>query len=171
MPFNNLLRITDFPHDTGQFRANKVLVFNLGFDRKGWTDLHWLYFPEKRYSFYRVGFYDNIFNTDRMSLYIEIGYASDETVDMEEMPQQVLKDLKDASIIDEHKLVSYHQIILDPAYVHIASKTEERVKEFRETLAVKGIYSLGRYGSWTYCSIEDNIIEAKTLAQMMNTFE
>ena len=28
---------------------------------------------------------------------------------------------------------------------------------------VSGVYSIGRYGSWTYCSIEDNIIEARTL--------
>lgn len=27
-----------------------------------------------------------------------------------------------------------------------------------------GVYSIGRYGSWTYCSIEDNIKEAQALA-------
>ena len=32
-------------------------------------------------------------------------------------------------------------------------------------LTKNNIYSIGRYGSWTYCSIEDNIIEAKDLAK------
>ena len=32
----------------------EVLVFNLGFDRKGWPEHHWVYFPEPKYSFYRV---------------------------------------------------------------------------------------------------------------------
>jgi hypothetical protein len=25
------------------------------------------------------------------------------------------------------------------------------------------VYSIGRYGGWTYCSIEDNIVEARAL--------
>ena len=29
------------------------------------------------------------------------------------------------------------------------------------------IYSIGRYGSWTYCSIEDNIIEGRELAKLL----
>lgn len=30
------------------------------------------------------------------------------------------------------------------------------------------IYSIGRYGSWTYCSKEDNILEARELAEKLN---
>ena len=26
-----------------------------------------------------------------------------------------------------------------------------------------GVHSIGRYGGWTYCSIEDNIVEARAL--------
>ena len=32
-------------------------------------------------------------------------------------------------------------------------------------LARADVYSIGRYGGWTYCSIEDNIVEARALAQ------
>jgi hypothetical protein len=32
----------------------------------------------------------------------------------------------------------------------------------------KNIYSIGRYGSWIYCSIEDNIIQAKETAEIIN---
>ena len=31
-------------------------------------------------------------------------------------------------------------------------------------LAARDVHSIGRYGSWTYCSIEDNIVEARALA-------
>jgi hypothetical protein len=27
------------------------------------------------------------------------------------------------------------------------------------------VHSIGRYGAWTYCSIEDNMLEARALAQ------
>ena len=30
-------------------------------------------------------------------------------------------------------------------------------------LRAHGVYPIGRYGGWTYCSIEDNIVEARTL--------
>ena len=73
-PFDRLLKIADLEHDPEVFTYNKVLCFNLGFDKKGPEGVHWIYFPEKKYSFYRVGFYDNILGDERMSLYVEIGY-------------------------------------------------------------------------------------------------
>jgi protoporphyrinogen oxidase len=68
-PFDRLLEMTDLDYDPDIFTYNKVLVFNLGFDRKGPSGVHWTYFPEKSYPFYRVGFYDNIVEHDRMCLY------------------------------------------------------------------------------------------------------
>jgi hypothetical protein len=63
----------------------------------------------------------------------------------------------------EHKLVAQHDVVMDPAYVHItkASLAEHarRSAELRE----QGVHSIGRYGGWTYCSIEDNIVEARKL--------
>ena len=38
----------------------------------------------------------------------------------------------------------------------------------KEILEKNDIYSIGRYGSWTYCSIEDNILEARDLAEKLN---
>jgi len=35
-------------------------------------------------------------------------------------------------------------------------------------LAQNNIYPIGRYGSWTYCSIEDNILEAKKLVEHLS---
>jgi hypothetical protein len=34
-------------------------------------------------------------------------------------------------------------------------------------LAERDVYSIGRYGGWTYCSIEDNIVEARALAKQL----
>ncbi len=171
VPFPKLLKMTGIAHDPAIYSYNKVLVFNLGFDQKGPRDVHWIYFPERELSFYRVGFYDNIFNTPRMSLYVEIGHPADTQLDeaaIEKAKQQVLEDLKRAQVITNQQLVSSHQIVLDPAYVHITRRSIADVEEKKATLQTRGIYSMGRYGSWTYCSIEDNIIEARTLAERFN---
>ncbi|MCB9638249.1 MAG: NAD(P)-binding protein [Myxococcales bacterium] len=170
-PFDRLVQMSGLSEHHTPFRSNKVLVFNLGFDRKGWSGIHWIYFPERTYSFYRVGFYDNIFDTDRMSLYIEIGAASDATLDVEGSLQRVLADLQRAGVVEDHKLVSHHSIVLDPAYVHITTESMRAVEGMRQRFAAKGVYSIGRYGGWTYCSIEDNIIEAREVADILNTFE
>jgi len=57
---------------------------------------------------------------------------------------------------------------MDPAYVHITKDSEKIFKTFCKDFNKKGIYSIGRYGSWTYCSIEDNIIQAKELINKLN---
>lgn len=164
-PFNRLLRMTDLEHDPGLFTSNKVLVFNLGFDNKGWPGNHWVYFPERKYCFYRVGFYDNIFNTDRMSLYVEIGLPTEAPVDVNGTLPLVLRDLSLAGVITDQQLVSYYTVILDPAYVHITQVSKRGVRQHMEELNQSGVYSVGRYGGWKYCSIEDNIIEVMDLVQ------
>jgi len=162
-PFPALLRIAGVSHDQKVFTWNKVLVFNLGFDRKGPTDVHWIYHPDQARSFYRVGFYDNIFETDRMSLYVELGYPRDAVVDPGAALAQVLEDLAAEGITREHRLVDHHWVVMDPAYVHITRGSLSERTRLRPILQASGVYSIGRYGGWTYCSIEDNIVEARAL--------
>ncbi|MDF2698059.1 MAG: hypothetical protein K0S65_6442, partial [Labilithrix sp.] len=142
---------------------NKVLVFNLGFDRKGQKDVHWMYFPDREVVFYRVGFYDNIFDTDRLSLYVEIGFARDAVVDVEAARARVLADLERTGVTQGHRLVAEHNVIMDPAYVHITQRSMAEHARLAGELRARGVYPVGRYGGWTYCSIEDNIVEARAL--------
>jgi hypothetical protein len=141
-----------------------VLVFNLGFDRKGPRGVHWMYFPDRALSFYRVGWYDNIFDTDRMSLYVEIGAPHGATFDIAALRARVLEDLARERIIDGHQLVSHHHVVLDPAYVHITRGSLVETARLRGALAAAGVHAVGRYGGWTYCSIEDNLVETRALA-------
>lgn len=166
IPFPALLQLCGIAYDEKNYSWNKVLVFNLGFDTKGADRVNnWVYFPKKDVCFYRIGYYDNIFNDDRMSLYVELGFSKDEHIDMDYYLHKVLDDLKAQGIVsDEQHLVSYHQIVLDPAYVHISEQTIADVAFKKQELAQHHIYSIGRYGSWTYCSIEDGLIEAKNVA-------
>lgn len=173
-PFNRLLALTGLAHDPSIYSWNKVLVFNLGFDKKGWRDIHWVYFAARELAFYRIGFYDNIFDTDRMSLYVEVGYPHDAELDaaaVDAMRARVLADLASVGVVDGHELVSHHHVVLDPAYVHITTASNADVARHKRVLGLRGVHSVGRYGSWTYCSIEDNILEARDLAEAFNALE
>ncbi len=170
LPFPRLLELCGVEYDKSFYSWNQVLVFNIGFDSKGPVDKqHWIYFPENKYVFYRVGFYDNILSQDRTSVYVEIGFKGDETIHPEEYYDRVLMDMVAAGLITtEQKVVDYETIIMNPAYVHITKDSIKDVEDKKALLAKQSIYSIGRYGSWTYCSIEDNIKEARALASKLN---
>lgn len=172
MPFPLLMQCCGMGYDVDIYSWNKVLVFNLGFDKKGKDVLNnWIYVPSKDLCFYRIGYYDNIFATKNMSLYVELGFGKDTTtIDVEYYKERVIDDLKKVGIITGHKLIASHSVIMDPAYVHITKESIKDVKEKKEALAQNNIYSIGRYGSWTYCSIEDNILEAKALAELLSNY-
>lgn len=167
IPFPKLLDMCSVSYDKSIYSWNKVLVFNLGFDKKGpEVKNNWIYFPDRELVFYRVGFYDNIIGQDKMSLYVEIGFDhNEEDIRVEELKKRVLNDLKKVGIITDQMLVASHYVIMDPAYVHITSQSEKDKLQKKEVLSKDCIYSIGRYGSWTYCSLEDNIHEAFCLAK------
>ncbi len=150
--------------------CNKVLVFNLGFDKKSkYDDIHWMYIPSKDINFYRIGFYDNILNQDKLSMYVEIGYQENEIIDVDVQLQKTLENLKYIGIIDDHVLVDYHYCIMKPAYVHISQETKKLTEYLMENMAGDNIYSIGRYGAWKYCSIEDCLIDANNLFTVLNS--
>lgn len=162
-PFNRLLDLAGVRHDPSVWSWNKVLVFNFGFDRKGPPEPHWIYYPDPDCVFYRVGFYDNIFDTDRLSIYVEVGLASDAPVAAAATRERVLADLRRQGVISSHRLVAEHSVVMDPAYVHITRSSLAEHARLGAELRRHGVYSIGRYGGWTYCSIEDNIVEARRL--------
>lgn len=174
-PFNTFLSLTnrdDLIALSDRLTYNKVLVFNLGFNKKStYSEEHWLYFPDKSFNFYRVGFYDNILGADKLSMYIEIGYPKEARVTEEEIGRQLdltLENLKRAGITDDSfELVEHMSILMDPAYVHIDTDNDKKVRDVMAKLKEYGVYSIGRYGAWTYCSMEDCMIEAGELCDKL----
>jgi len=167
VPFNRLLPICGVEHDPNVFSWNKVLVFNLGFDKKGPSEPHWTYYPNRDLVFYRVGFYDNILGSDRMSLYVEIGLSADATPDIAATHKRVLADLHKVGVVQDHQLLAQHHVVMDPAYVHITQRSLADVTRLKRRLSQSNVHSIGRYGGWTYCSIEDNIVEARALVKQL----
>ena len=150
---------------------NKVLVLNIGFDKTSerYKDEHWVYFPSKDLNFYRVGFYNNILGSDELNVYVEVGYPKDAPVNVEEELKKTLQGMRETGIIDdETNVVDYSYVIMDPAYVHISGPTEEKIKKLFTELEEQGIHSTGRYGKWTYCSMEDCMVWAKEIADKLN---
>ena len=175
MPLNNFLKLLgNYDELINEMSYNKVLVFNLGFDKPSplCTKEHWLYIPNKEDNYYRLGFYNNILGDKKLSMYVEIGYDKDFKLTNKEIDKQLqltLENLRKSNIIsDTTKLVDYESIIMDPAYVHINTKTTKKINELKDKLKSKNIYTIGRYGAWIYNSMEDSMITAKELAEELS---
>ncbi len=170
IPLNKFLDIIGgYEYLIDSMSYNKVLVFNLGFNDKSplCTKEHWLYIPSKEVNFYRCGFYNNILGDENLSMYIEIGFSKDDSITKEIINEQLkltLYNLEKIGIISKNmKLVDYIPIVMDPAYIHINSEVEKNIQNLKVDLSKHNIYTIGRYGSWTYNSMEDCMIDAKKL--------
>jgi len=164
-PLPQTLRLTGLAHDPTVFSASRVLVFNLGFDRRSaHDDVHWRYVARADVPFYRVGSYSAIAGGDRMSLYVEVGLGVDGAVDVSANQGAVLRGLRDIGVVRDERFVSGHHVVMDPAYVHLTPRGMAATTAARTTLASHGVHAIGRYGAWTYCSIEDNLLAARALA-------
>lgn len=171
-PLNQFLLLSKKEEDRKleqELSYNKVLVFNLGFEKRAENKEHWIYIPDKDTNYYRIGFYNNILNDEKLSMYVEIGFSKDATINVEEELQKTLKNLEKSGITKNNKLSAYEFIIMDPAYVHIQEQTNRQVLKYMEDINKQDMYSIGRYGGWTYCSMEDAMIAAKELAEKLES--
>lgn len=168
IPFNHLLKLCSIPDKEQLLSSNQVLVFNIGFDSAlNETECHWIYYPSEEFIFYRVGFYNNILQSKNGSIYVEIGYDKEKIfsdTSVQDVFDRTILDLKKCGIISDQKIVAHEALLINPGYVHITDKGASWVNRISEELGEKGhIYSIGRYGVWTYCSMEDCIIQADKL--------
>ena len=76
--------------------------------------------------------------------------------------------LRKIGIIEQHKLVDYQSIVMNPAYVHITKKSIEETARIKSILENRNTYIIGRYGDWKYCSIEDCMVDSIEIYNKIN---
>lgn len=163
IPLNSFMRLSQ-TGDPDVLHSNKIVILNLGFDLPSRDkEVNWVYFPGDEV-FYRVGFYNNIAPREKMSLYVEIGCRSDEKVDVEQLLQRTLVDLKRVHIVDEHRLESFHPVVVEPAYVHISKRGKAETDRVIQEMKACDVHMVGRYARWEYSAIDDSIEQAKELS-------
>ncbi|MDD5674528.1 MAG: FAD-dependent oxidoreductase, partial [Chitinivibrionales bacterium] len=154
-------------------RLRHVSVFNLNLGVKGLADTkHWLYVPEVKFPFYRIGYYHN-FSQDLVppghgSLYIEVSYDPIQGIDAAATTEKIIADIIDIGIIPRREAIAAQKVIDVPfGYAIHDAERQPALKIIHEFLQAKRIFSVGRFGSWGYTSMEDSFLQGKNAAQQV----
>ncbi len=155
-------------------KLNWLSIYNLNFglesklpDRK-----HWVYFPQEKISFFRVGFFSNfsyaLTPRNQSSLYAEVSYHKNQRLDKGRIASKIKADLKKYGLIDSSNSICCQQLndinYAYPIYDNNYQLARETILEFLEK---NSILTCGRYGSWQYLSMEDVILAGKNTADSL----
>lgn len=150
---------------------NSILVFNLGIKNRIPFDKHWVYFPERKFRYFRIGFYNSFSSSlapkDHSSVYIEVSFAKARHIDKERLKQDIINDLiKRKWINTSSDIVGSNTIEIKYACPIYDFYYKDAVLNVSEFLSGCDIYPIGRYGSWRYMSMEDVLINGRETADL-----
>ncbi|MCK5421120.1 MAG: protoporphyrinogen oxidase, partial [Deltaproteobacteria bacterium] len=150
-----------------------VLDVNLGIDNDTISDQHWVYFPESETPFYRVGFYSNFSSgvtpPKKSSLYVEVSYLPDTPLNKSDMLEEIYDGLKKCGFIKSRDQIIVENILNIPyAYVIHDNFRCKNLPKIMTSLNENGIFSIGRYGSWKYMSMEDAVLQGKEVVEAIH---
>jgi protoporphyrinogen oxidase len=149
----------------GDLKCSGVVNINIAVKGISFNNISWIYFPEKEFVFYRVGFYSS-FAADfcepgATSLYVEIAYR-DTVPDISELYSRTIQKLQHIGIISsENDILEYCMFNIPNAYVTYDRNWKTSRTIIHEWLQEHDIYSIGRYGSWEYSDMEDSMLQAR----------
>ncbi|HEY6728611.1 MAG TPA: NAD(P)-binding protein [Polyangiaceae bacterium] len=143
---------------TRALRCTHLYYLDIAIRTPARQDWHWVYVPEARYPFYRVGCYSNFSECmappRSASLYVELADRS--APDLDVLLPRVFEGLIELAAIERPEDVAFARLRrIDHAYVIFDDQHQRATELCHEFLAEHGVTSAGRYGQWTYSSMED----------------
>lgn len=166
---------TEIREEATNLRHISIYNLNLGIDRKETTGAHWIYFPEHTYIFHRVGFPSNL--SPRMapsglsSISVEVSYSKYKPLPVGQLDSLIIRDLVRAGLINSMKEVLVKKAFnLPHAYVIYDQNYNSSRQKILSFLEREGIFSIGRYGSWEYSTMEDAIMSGKKVSERVLGF-
>lgn len=138
-----------------KLRANSILVVNLGIGRPGLSGKHWIHFPEKDTSFFRISFPHNFSPgcapAGTSSISAEVAYHREFEIDRSTIFERVIEDLQRVGVLGMHEpIVVKHLYDIKYAYCIYDKNRKEAVGTIKDWLDSFDIIPSGRFGLWTY---------------------
>ncbi|HEY3499366.1 MAG TPA: FAD-dependent oxidoreductase [Polyangiaceae bacterium] len=144
-----------------KLRATHLYYLDLALERAPRTDFHWVYVPEAKYPFYRVGCYSH-FSPELAppgagSLYVELADRSEPELDR--VTREAVAGLVEMGVLGGAGDVRFARLRrIDYAYVIFDHAYYSALGVIQPFLEGERIVSTGRYGGWNYSSMEDALL-------------
>lgn len=141
----------------------------LGFRRENIIEEDWIYIPEKKYPFHRVGKYPGSKTDVGTALFVEFTRRKmDPILNAEEMINTAIEGLTELKIIEKREKSNVSEMVpLTPAYVVYDKHRQWFLPRAQVYLERHNILSIGRYGAWEYSAMEDAILAGKIVAESL----
>jgi protoporphyrinogen oxidase len=168
MPLKEFLSILDPlpPFPWQQLQHLSTLVVNVVLARRR-RHFHWLYLPEINMPFYRVGYYPGGKMT---AVYLEKTITATERIDHQENYRDMVHTLQKTGMIEGQREILFHDLKKIPvSYIVFDKHWPHLVPLALDFLRRQRIFSIGRYGSWNYSSMADDIQMAWDTAALINS--
>ncbi|MFA5160985.1 MAG: FAD-dependent oxidoreductase [Elusimicrobiales bacterium] len=150
-------------------RHNRVDVFNFGFRAPARRKLHWAYFPEDKFAFYRAGiashFSRHVSPAGYSSFYTETASPPSSKPDTAALERQMLSGLRRCGLISAPPAARMH-IAIPCAYAVYDANRSHALSRILPWLEKKGCLSTGRYGGWKYSFMEEAVLDGKAAANV-----
>ena len=151
-----------------------MVNFNIGVNRPLNANhelKHWVYYPEKNYPFYRIGFPANLSAAMAPrgcgSLYGEFSYLGKSKRHINQLLQQSRQLTKKLFAFDYRDILTEKVINIDHAYVIYNKWRDTHLPSLIAALEKRAVYSIGRYGAWKYSSMQDAVLDGKACAAQL----
>jgi protoporphyrinogen oxidase len=171
IPLPELIKISeDCPDEVraaaAQLRTNSIIVVNLGIDRPNISDKHWVHFPEKHISFFRISYPHNFGDKTTphgtSSISAEVAYSSDTPVDKASIVDRVIGDLVRVNALGaKDKIIFKKTYDIKYAYCIYDMNRTEALRTVFSWLRDVDVVTCGRYGLWTYFWSDEAILSGK----------
>jgi protoporphyrinogen oxidase len=163
IPLSKLIElIEDVPEAVreaaGRLRATHLYYLDVALRGPVGQPYHWIYVPEDRYPFYRVGCYSHFSKEmappGKACLYVELVDRQPPSVDV--LLPAVAAALCEMGVVANQEAIVFARLRrIDHAYVIFDDCHASSVETVHAYLREVGIVSTGRYGAWNYSSMGD----------------
>jgi protoporphyrinogen oxidase len=168
LPLNRMMEIAGLDSPTPADPYTSVLVLNIGAVRgPKCRGEHWIYIPQSRSGFHRVGFYSNVDHSflpkssrplrNRVSIYVERSFLGPEapaSTAVRAYEADVVRELQSLGVIEEPEVMDANWIPIAYTWSRPASPWRDQSLKL---LADHAIYQVGRYARWKFQGIAESI--------------
>jgi len=180
LPLPALLGLLD-PLPPAMARARRalrwigVMCLHVCVRRPRETRHHWVYVPDRKYSFYRYGFPANINRLDAPRghgiISAEVSYVPGRRPSLAAAMARCRRELVGLGVIGSPRdVVDELAVDFPTAYVVMDRAYPAARAAALRWLAERGILSIGRYGGWVYGGMEDALVEGRDTGRLLAAY-